>query len=270
MIYESFDGLTAPILATFAWCLGIGLSSYYLVFKTRLFSHLIASPLAPPFLALPAIMFAFLMGFMSSEAWQNFSHARTALINESSAISQILNIPMQPPEFEKSSNQYVQSYLERVLTDEWSAKHHNESSSLEAQNALDKLELNVWKMTGACNQSVNKSSICTDPIAISAIVKAIGDLRNARTQRLSLGYQESVDTKWFLGIFLGLIAALAVAAVHRSNAKTGATALVLFCLSMWVSFCMVTLYINPYKWADRLDPAPLGVILEALKSGHNR
>jgi len=270
MIYESFNGVAAPILATFAWCIGIGLSSYCLVFKTRLFSHLITSPLAPPFLALPAIMFAFLMAFMSSEAWQNFSHARTALINESSAISQILNIPIQPPEFQKSSNLYVQSYLGSVLTDEWSAKHHNESSSLEAQNSLDKLESNVWKVSGACNQGANKFHTCTDPIAISAIIKALGDLRNARTQRLSLGYQEGVDTKWFLGIFLGFIAALAVAAVHRSNAKTGATALVLFCLSMWISFSMVTLYINPYKWADRLDPAPLSVILETLKSGHTR
>ena len=75
MFYESFDSVLAPIIATFFWSLAIGVASYLLVFKTKLFDHLINNPLVPPFLALPAIMFAFMMGFMSSDAWQNFAHA---------------------------------------------------------------------------------------------------------------------------------------------------------------------------------------------------
>jgi hypothetical protein len=65
MPFELFYEELAPLIATFLLSLGIGLLSYCLVYKTSLFNHLIAVPLVPPFLALPAIMFAFLMGFMS-------------------------------------------------------------------------------------------------------------------------------------------------------------------------------------------------------------
>lgn len=71
MPFELFNEELAPLATTFLWSLGMGLLSYYLVYKTPLFNHLIEVPLVPPFLALPAIMFAFLMGFMSSDAWQN-------------------------------------------------------------------------------------------------------------------------------------------------------------------------------------------------------
>ena len=62
MLYESFDGVLAPIIATCMWSLLVGLSSYALVFRTRLFDHLIISQLAPVFMSVPAIIFAFLMG----------------------------------------------------------------------------------------------------------------------------------------------------------------------------------------------------------------
>ena len=85
----------------------MGLLSYYLVYKTRIFNHLIEVPLVPPFLTFPAVMFAFLMGFMSSDAWQNYSYARTALINESVAITRILKIPVGTPELQNSIKLYL-------------------------------------------------------------------------------------------------------------------------------------------------------------------
>ena len=117
MIFEYFGGLLSPIIATFVWTLIVGTTSFLLVFKTSLFDNLIEHPLVPPFLCLPAIMFAFLMGFMSSDAWQNFTQARSALINESSAISRLVFVPMKTPEEQKGYNANLQAYLEAVLND---------------------------------------------------------------------------------------------------------------------------------------------------------
>ena len=107
MPFEPLNGQLAPLTATFFWSLGMGLLSYYLVYKTRIFNHLIEVPLVPPFLTLPAVMFTFLMGFMSSDAWQNYSYARTALINESVAITRILKIPVGTPELQNSIKLYL-------------------------------------------------------------------------------------------------------------------------------------------------------------------
>lgn len=87
-------------------------------------------------------MFAFLMGFMASESWQNYSQAKTSIINETAAIERILNIPLKPEVFQVKSNDYVKSYLQSVLDDEWGAKH-NQSSSVEAHESLNLLELNM-------------------------------------------------------------------------------------------------------------------------------
>ena len=264
MIYEHFNGAFIPVLSSLIWASLIGLASFFLVYKTKLFDALNICPLVPPFLALPAIMFAFLMGFMSAESWQNYSHGRAALINETAALVRILNVPIKPEILQTKSNAYVKSYLESVINEEWLAKH-NESSSLEAQEALKNLEITIWQANAACTDGASNQASCTSSVATSALIKAVDDLQIARQERLSLGYQGTSSVKWFLGIMLGFISAISVVAVHKHNQKTGVIALMLFCISMWMTFSMVTLYINPYKWTQTLKPVPLVSILETIK-----
>lgn len=265
MPLESLNGQLASLIATFLWSLGMGLLSYYLIYKTPLFNHLIEVPLVPPFLTLPAVMFAFLMGFMSSDSWQNYSYARTALINESVAISRILNIPVGTPGLQNNIKLSMQTYLEAVLNEEW-ADSKNKSPSPKAQASIDAMELSIWQGVAACGYASGKSFSCIDSTMSSAFIGALNDLRAARKQRLSLGYVGSTDGKWILAIFLGLISVISVAAVHRHNIKTGITALILYCLSIWVALGIAILFSNPYEGAQRLKPIPFMTTLESLKN----
>ncbi len=265
MPFEPFTGQLAPLFITFLWSLGMGLLSYYLVYKTPLFNHLIEVPLIPPFLSLPAVMFAFLMGFMSSDAWQNYSYARTALINESVAITRILNIPVGTPELQNNIKLTVQTYLDGVLNEEW-ADSKNKSPSPMAQASIDAMELSIWQGVAACGQVSGKGLPCIDSTMSSAFIGALNDLRTARRQRLSLGYVGSADGKWILAIFLGLISVISVAAVHRHNIKTGITALILYCLSIWIALGIALLFSNPYEGSERLKPIPFMTTLESLKN----
>lgn len=267
MLYQYFDAQIGPLVASLSWSIVVGVISFALVYKTRLFNHLLATPLVPPFLALPAIMFAFLMGFMSAEAWQNYAHARSSLVNEASAISRLINIPVQPPEYQVRSTALLKSYLQTSLNDEWAAKH-NQATSAKASEAINQLEVNIWNARKHCAQG-GVPSDCMDTIATTAFIKGIDDLRSAREERLSLGYQLGINYKWALVIFLALISAISVAAVHKHSQKTGVIALILFCLSLWVAFSMVSLHINPYKWRQTVLPTPLVNLLETLnKSPH--
>jgi hypothetical protein len=264
MIYERFDGPLVPAVSALAWTVFIGLGSFYLVYKTKLFDQLLSVPLIPPFLGLPAMMFAFLMAFMSAESWQNFTYARTAMINEASAISRLVDIPIYPTEFQVKANTYVKSYLEASLKEEWVGSH-NEIVSPKAKESLDGLALNIWNADRHC-MNTGKAAECTSAAAVSAFTKAVDDLRSAREQRLSLGYQGSLNAKWFLVILLGFISTLSVAAVHRHNQKTGVIASILFCISLWIVFSMIALHINPYRWSESIKPIPLQSLLEAMKS----
>ena len=265
MPFESFHGQLLPLITMFLLSLGMGLLSYYLVYKTTLFSHLVEVPLTPPFLALPAVMFAFLMGFMSSDSWQNYSYARTALINESVAITRILNIPVGTPELQNNIKRSVETYLEGVLNAEW-ADSINKSPSPKAQASIDDIERIIWQGVAACGQVSGKSLPCIDSAMSSAVIGALNDLRSARRQRLSLGYVGSTDAKWIFAIFLGLVSVVSVAAAHRHNIKTGITALILYCLSVWIILSIAVLFSNPYKGSERLKPIPFMTTLESLKN----
>jgi len=264
MIYQYYDGTLSPIIAAFFWSVAIGLASFFLVYKTKLFDNLVEHPLAPPFLCLPAIMFAFMMGFMSADAWQNFSHARSSLINEASAVSRLVSIPMKNPEYQHSYSANLQTYLEAVLNEEW-GKSSKDAGSPKAREALKNMSINIWRGSIACMNPALKQGDCVDSFTSTSLIKAHDDLRNAREQRLSLGYLEDAKVKWILAIILALISALSVAAVHRTNQKTGVISLILICGAIWTSFGIVTMYSNPYKWAERLEPIPLSLLLEDVK-----
>lgn len=253
MLYEIFPGAYAPLLATFVWSLLICSIAQFLVFRLPMFDSLAKSPIVPPFMALPAVLFAFLMGFMASAAWQNISLARTSLVNEQSAVARLSVVPLGPTAVKEQMRAELRRYVTAVLDDEWTA-HHNEQASPQAQAAMDALTAGIWANGSQCK---GQAGDCTSDLGVSTYLKALDDLRAARGDRLSLGYQGTLRLKWFLAIALAFATALSIAAIHRSSARTSAISLAIFALSIWMTFSMVALHIQPYRGPDALSPGML-------------
>lgn len=249
-----FPGAYAPLLATLVWSILIGSIGFFVVFKLPLFDSLLKAPAAPPTMSLPAVMFAFLMAFMASAAWQNISLARLSLVNEHGALVRLSAVPIGPAEGRQQMQADLKRYVVAVLDDEW-AKRNNESASPEAEAALDSLGKGIWALSGRCHARAVPD--CTPDLGVSIYLKALDDLRAARDERLSLGFQGTLRLKWAMGIVLAIVTSLAIAAVHRSNARTAAICLVLFGVSIWMTFAMVALHIQPYRGPDALSPRVL-------------
>ncbi len=261
MLYEIFPSPYAPLLATLVWSVIIGLIGHFAVFRLALFDSLLKAPVAPPFMALPAILFAFLMAFMASAAWQNISLARTSLVNEHAALVRMAAVPIGPAAAKQQMQAGQKRYMAAVLDDEW-AKRHNEQASPDAEAALDSLETGIWAISSQCRAQA--AADCTTDLGVSTYLKALDDLRSARDERLSLGFQGTLRTKWVLGIVLALATALSIAAIHRPSARTAAICQVLFCLSIWMTFAMVALHIQPYRGPDALSPGALQALRAKL------
>jgi hypothetical protein len=252
MLYDYFDYPYAPMVATLAWSILIGLIGHIVVFRLRIFEQLLKSPLAPPSMGLPLVMFAFLMAFMASAAWQNISLARVSLINERTAVARIIAIPIAPETEKQQARLTLGRYLTAVIEEEWE-KHHNQMASPAAEEALSTLERQIWAAHGLCSSKTGENPPCSDALMVSTFVKALDDLRLARDERLSLGLQGTLMLKWVLAVALAMMTATSIAAVHRASARTAAIALTLFCLSIWVTFSMVALHIQPYRGPDALS-----------------
>ena len=259
MIYDYFDFAYTPMIATAVWAVVIGVISYLAVFRLRLFDVLLKEPLAAPIMGLPAIMFGFLMVFMASQAWQNISLARTALVNEHSAVVRMIAAPIEPAALKQQLRAATRRYLDAVLDEEW-AKHHNEVRSAGAEAALGELETGIWAIDLQCRSLAG----CSTGQAVSSVVKAQDDLRLAREQRLALAFQGGLRLKWVLAISLAIATSLTIAAVHRASPRAARIGIGLFCLSIWLSFSVVALNIQPYRGPDALSPAMLKAMYAKL------
>jgi hypothetical protein len=259
VLYEIFPHPYAPLLATLLWSVVICGVAQLVVFRVPLFEPLIKAPIVPPFMALPAILFAFLMAFMASSAWQNISLARTSLVNEQAALARLAAVPIGPAAAKQQMQAGLQRYLAAVLDDEW-ALRFNERASADAEAALDSLTTGIWAIGSQCRAQAGAVPDCMSDLAVSTYLKALDDLRTARGDRLSLGFQGTLRLKWVLAIVLTLATALSIASIHRSSARTSAIALALYGLSIWMTFAMVALHIQPYRGPDALSPGVLQVM----------
>jgi len=208
-------------------------------------------PMVPPFIALPAIMFAFLMAFMASDAWNNISQARTSLVNEVAAVNRIAAIPLKPEAANPQAREAMRQYIDAV-TDEEFRQHFNQRGSAKADAAIARLEAIAWTASSQ------------DGLAAGTFLKALDDLRAARHQRLGLGFQGTLVLKWVLVLMLALLTAISIAAVHRTGERTAAIAQILFCLAAWMSFSMVSSHIQPFRGPDALTAAPLQALRASL------
>jgi hypothetical protein len=250
LLYEILPFPYAPLIATLVWSVVIGLIGHFAMFRLRAFDSLLKAPVAPPFMALPAILFAFLLAFMASAAWQNISLARTSLVNEHTALARAATIPIGPTAAKQQMQAGLKRYVSAVIDEEW-AKRYNESASPEAGASLDALSTGIWALASQCH---GQATDCTSDLAVSTYLKTLDDLRAAREERLSLGYQGTLRLKWVLGIVLAIATALSIAAIHRTNERTAVICQILFCLSIWMTFAMVALHIQPYRGPDALSP----------------
>jgi hypothetical protein len=189
-----------------------------LVFRTRLFNALLKVPMVPPFIALPGVMFTFLMAFMASDAWNNISQARTSLVNEVAAVNRIAAVPLNPAA-RQQAREAMHQYIDAATEEEFK-QHFNQRGSPKADAAIVRLEAIGW------------TNSTQDSLAAGTFLKALDDLRVARHQRLGLGFQGTLVLKWVLVLSLAQITAISIAAVHRGGERTAFTALALFCLAL--------------------------------------
>lgn len=201
------------------------------------------------------------MAFMASTAWQNISLARTSLVNEHASLSRLAAIPIYSSSEKKQMQSELRQYLTAVLNEEWKLRY-NESASAKASRALESLSIGIWNISGECQKRITALSGCTSDLAVSNYLKALDDLQIARDQRVSLAFQGTLRLRWMLAIALALATALAIAAIHRTSARTSAICLGIYGLSIWITFAMVALHIQPYRGPDALLP----IVLEELLS----
>ncbi len=248
----------AAAITTIIVSILIGFISYGLVFRTSLFDFLIDQPFLASFVTMPATMFALLMAFMASSVWQNTSLARTSLWNERLAIESISRLPIEPEALKIKISRDLLRYVDVVIHEEWGA-YFNQKASVDADRAIIKLEEDVWALEREYCSASEMRADCSSIFITSAFLRSLEQLKLAREERLTLGNKANLGyiSQWLAVYFLGMFAAINIAAGHKKSRKTAIYVMFIFCTCAAILYTTVALNIHPYKGPHELSPTLL-------------
>ena len=256
MLYFLPTFTLGPILLAVIVSTTLGVAAYLIVFKTRLFDHLVNKPLVPPYFVVATSILALLLAFMASSAWQNTTTAALALQNEATALNRLSIIAATSPSQERELKGHLSSYIQLVERGEW-GNDYNMRRQQEVDQVLSNLYKRAWTIdASACNVQEAGSQCITKAMA-AEILTEIKQLEAAREQRLSIGSQSNLGygKKWATIYLLTLVSNITIGAVHRAYRQTAITAIVLWSLCTVLVFSMIQLHMHPYKGFDPLTPS---------------
>lgn len=262
MIFEHFPHLMiGPILATLSWVILIGLLAWALVFKTRLFNAFDNVRFDSFLCNLLNIIFVFFMAFMGSEFYESHKAAADSLMRERAAIQRVLSIELPTEELNKKVQGTMKSYLQAVIDTEWK-QHLNRQQSETAQLASVALTELVFQARRDCDNQV--ITHCIDSLTMSRYLSAVDALREEHDFRFSLGIHDKEGLRYLLCIFLALNAAISLLVVYKKEKRAARVSLVMYCLSVWVTFLIVILHAEPYVGFRGIEPTMLENVLQKL------
>jgi hypothetical protein len=108
-----------PLLPVTLLIILIGMLAYKIIFSFEIFSSLSNQPISGPFVALPAIAFFFMVGFISLHQFSRQEDSKQTLAIEVSSIENMLNVPDANNFKQQEIRSLLKNYLDVSLNEEW-------------------------------------------------------------------------------------------------------------------------------------------------------
>ncbi|WP_269933312.1 bestrophin-like domain [Aminobacter sp. HY435] len=228
----------SPILLTLPFIL-IGVAVYFLgVFCLSIFARQAKrNPLSIPvatFVGTITTAWALSLGFTAADVWSVNARATQVAAEERSSMMRLAG--MVKPEALDSAELVtgLKAYKDASAADEW--HNANLSPARSVEQALQHIRLGLI--------GLSKADVA-DPI-IGQMAQDFDELQDARNSRLAIGAGSVNQLKWYLVLFLTMLSAVVIGAVHADKPKAGRKAIAMFAVTACVSLWILALHTNPY------------------------
>lgn len=213
-----------------------GLSFGFLMFFHRRSKPASWSPVAPSYSAITTL-FALFLAFHASAIWANKTHAERAFLASGTAIKRLGEL-LGPAQLDLvPARDALRHYVRYAFRDEYLKRNHDASARAEA--VLRDLQTKVHE-AGAIV-----------PGAVAAQLNhALNEIVRTRYERLSVGANHTETMSWVAVLALGLLAHLAIAAVHFEKPRAGIVMLGLFGLTTTLAYTSLGVVDDPYRYLD--------------------
>lgn len=205
--------------------------------------------ISPGMLPPLAIVFAFLVGFLAAQVWNDAAQANAAVIREAGALrSAVLLAAEFPREASTQLETLVHRHVEAAVREEWPAMARGEASLALVPAALaEALHLAVSLEPKTAGQTV----------AQRELVAAIQNGLDARRQRIVLSGVSVNGVKWGVLLAQLVLVLLTIAMVHADNPRANRVILAIFATGAAAAILLIAAHSRPFAGAISVRPALL-------------
>jgi hypothetical protein len=207
-----------------------------------------------PFFVTPILIFSLLLGFIASEVWHRNAEAVQLVRDEGDALFTLTHLIPEKDPAEKTLLGLIRAYAQSVVAEEWPRMQGgNRSAAAEAAFTSLLSAIVETPVPGVNGPSVQKARL-----DIAAKLHAF------RGIRISLAGDRTDEIKWATLLILGLLAQLAIAAVHLEIPRPQIAALTIFTLSAVAALGLVAIQERPFAPPYKVSPEPLVEVVHEI------
>ena len=224
--------MTLPFIAMGVISFFLG-TAFLAIFARQAQSNPLTMPVAA-FVGTITTAWALSLGFTAADVWSVNSRASEVASAERSSMMRLAG--MAKPEALASTElvKGLQAYKSAVVSVEW--ENANRAPAPAVEQALQDIRLALI--------SLSKTGL-PDPI-IGQMVQDFDELQDARNSRLAIGASSVNQLKWYLVLFLTMLSAIVIGAVHADRPYAGRKSILIFAVTASVSLWILALHANPY------------------------
>lgn len=227
--------LISGVILTFI-CSGV----FIVWFCTNPRTHKMLIPfegVVPPFVAVPAGIFALTAALMAASLWENYSGAAKAIRTEVQGLESCVELSQTIPALKATDLATLSRvYARSVVTDEWTSMAAMQDSTA-TEEKFKELQLAIFQVASSLNNAAETK----------VLLSAYQNIQDGRSARMSYMNFDTHPARWIAVMILGLMLQLAVGAVHLTKPKALMIAMPIVTCTILTALCTIMLTLsNPY------------------------
>jgi len=246
------------------WQLLLALAAFYAI--TGVAIHLLAfhgpasewvrsfRGVVPPFFVTPILIFSLLLGFIASEVWHRDAEAVQLVRDEGDGLFALTHLIPETDPAAAGLLGLIRAYAQSVVGEEW--------PRMQGGNRLPATEAAFTSLLSAIVDT--PVSGVNGPAVQKARLDIAMKLHNLRGTRLTLAGDHTDEAKWATLLILGLLAQLAIAAVHLEIPRPQIAALTIFSAAAVIALGLVAIQERPFAAPYKVSPGPLEDVVREI------
>jgi len=257
-------GIIGAWLELRAWQLLLALAGFYALAGLAIHLLVFHSPVSEwarsfrgvvaPFFVTPILIFSLLLGFIASEVWHRNAEAVQLVRDEGDALFALTHLIPDNDPAEKTLLGLIRAYAQSVVAEEW--------PRMQGGNRFPATEAAFTSLLSAIVETpvsgVNGPSVQKARLDIAMKLHAV------RGIRLSLAGDRTDEIKWATLLILGLLAQIAIAAVHLEIPRPQIAGLTIFSLAAVAALGLVAIQERPFAPPYKVSPEPLEEVVHEI------